>query len=994
MGDGPSPKQLLDAAVGYAARGWPVFPCNPKNKQPLLGADKDENQKPIRGTGGLKKASTDPEQIAAWWKRFPHALIGLCTGHPTKGTETDAQPAGLRLFVLDFDPREDPVTGEVWTLDRLKTETEQQLGGALPQSMAILTPSDGVHLYLLQGDEGPSITNRGNLPDHVDVRGLGGYVIAPPSVLSDGRRYRFHRREPMGGIAHAPQMLLDVLRAPKGKASTEHPPAPRPSDHAAISGQVDDAVRKYALAAFDEECRLLAGAPMGDRNNQINARSFALGQLVGAGALSEAMVRSALQAVVSGFGRDYEKSCTSIDNGLAAGMAQPRDLSEIANKSRRRAERGGSGHSSRSSPRASGCLHPPTPTPETEGRQSSHSGAAGFEAGERGRGDAFEGDTAALTRACAFHPLTDLGNLERFLDRFGRDFLYVEAWGWLAWDGRRWNREMALPLLAKAAQATCRAIQEEADFIRKSGVPFPDPLGDIELDRDHDDEMVPSKVEDERKKRRKYKSAMWYRQRELAKQTPEHDGERLDSIVQVKSNGDIVLYSDKLAAWGRTSESSGHIACLGKPDMAGARVAAMPSEFDADPLLLNVLNGTIVFLRPEPERGFDAGWSMRDHRREDRMTKICAVGHDAEATCPRFDAFLEKVQPDAEMRDFLDTWAGYNALGLADAQKMAIFYGEGSNGKGVWINTVANILGDYSWATGIETFIDQGRYRKGSDASPDLAALAGRRMVYANEPENGSKFSDGLIKELTSDEPKGGVRELMKPPFELQITFSNTVTANTLPGIGTDHGIQRRVQVVPWAVVISGADVDPRLKDKLKAEGPGILNRMIAGAVRYLAEGLTTPQAIKDATVEYQQDNDLLGRFLKLCVARVPGETVGARPFHKVFAAWQTWAGLLPQTGKPWSEKHLNGALRKKGLKQPKKSSNMKWLDIALRFDAEAFCEEHEGRLHPVDRDLPQPRRFVGEEPAPWGMTVAEEDDDAHPPDPQVRAEDDDDLPF
>jgi putative DNA primase/helicase len=47
----------------------------------------------------------------------------------------------------------------------------------------------------------------------------------------------------------------------------------------------------------------------------------------------------------------------------------------------------------------------------------------------------------------------------------------------------------------------------------------------------------------------------------------------------------------------------------------------------------------------------------------------------------------------------------------------------------------AHILGDYAWAAAIETFIDQGKYRKGSDASPDLAALAGRRMVFANEPE-------------------------------------------------------------------------------------------------------------------------------------------------------------------------------------------------------------------------------------------------------------------
>jgi hypothetical protein len=113
-----------------------------------------------------------------------------------------------------------------------------------------------------------------------------------------------------------------VLREPGREGAAERTRnacrAPQPGEPSRDQGprSVDDAVRKYALAAFDEECRLLAAAPIGDRNNQINARSFALGQLVGAGALSEAMVRSALQSVVAGFGRDYEKCCTSIDNGL------------------------------------------------------------------------------------------------------------------------------------------------------------------------------------------------------------------------------------------------------------------------------------------------------------------------------------------------------------------------------------------------------------------------------------------------------------------------------------------------------------------------------------------------------------------------------------------------------------------------------------------------------------------------------------------------------
>lgn len=984
---------LLQAALCYAARGWPVFPCNPSNKQPLLAADKDpETKKPIRGTGGLKKATTDPEQITAWWRKWPHALIGLATGHETLPVGADGSPRANpdpsapkhRLFVLDFDPRVDESTGEIFTLDTLKRETEEQLGCKLPVSLAALTPSDGVHLYLLQGDDGPAISNRGNLPEHVDVRGLGGYVIAPPSVMGpkalkpeqSGLRYRWHRE---CELAQAPDALLRVLRERSGASSAAHPTQPSRAAGEKRPQTIDDAVRKYALSALDGELQAVRSAASGRRNAQLNESALKIASLVAAGALDETVARSSLEAAArDNPGRDDDRQLlATIESGWSAGLNAPRDLTEVERAARLRGSRRG-GSSERSH-------HPPPPILTFNGASSSQSGVSAPEVQKRGRGGAPRGGDVELTRRCALHPLTDLGNLERFLERFGDDFLYVEAWGWLAWDGRRWNRDMAVPLLAKAAQSTVRSIQEEADFIRKSGVPYPDPLGDVDLG-DDDDDLVPSKVEDERKKRRKAKSVMWYRQRDLARRTPDHDGERLDSIVQVKSNGEIVLYSDKLTAWGRTSESSGHIACIGKPDLAGARLAAVPNEFDADPLSLNVQNGTIVFLRPDVERGFDAAWSIRQHRREDRITKICDVPHDPKAQCPKFDAFLERVQPDPEMREFLDIWSGYNALGLADSQKFALFYGEGSNGKGVWINTIAHILGDYSWATGIETFIDQGRYRKGSDASPDLAALAGRRMVYANEPEEGSKFSDGLIKALTSDEPKGGVREMFMAPFELQITFSNTVMANTLPSIGTDHGIQRRVEVVPWGVVIPDEEQDLRLKDKLKAEGSGILNRIVAGAIRYLNSGLPKPEAIRAATIEYQQDNDLLGKFIQLCVARVPGEVVGARPLHRVFAAWQTWAGQLPASGKPWSEKHLNKQLRKKkfGLV---KSSTMKWQDIALRYDSDHFCEhDADGKiLRAIERDLPPPKRFGDDEPIPEERAI---------PPPNPREDDDDDLPL
>ena len=182
---------MCQAALAYARRGWVVFPCSNETKRPLLPRETDAAGKPIKGTGGLTKATTDEAQILAWWKRWPNAMIGL--------------PAGAEWFVLDFDPRTDTDTGEVWTLDRLKRQLEEQMGCALPRSLTGMTQSDGVHVYFRQ-PEGEPIRNRGNLPDHVDVRGVGGYVIAPPSVMASGARYRWLDR----GDWRDPAALLEA----------------------------------------------------------------------------------------------------------------------------------------------------------------------------------------------------------------------------------------------------------------------------------------------------------------------------------------------------------------------------------------------------------------------------------------------------------------------------------------------------------------------------------------------------------------------------------------------------------------------------------------------------------------------------------------------------------------------------------------------------------------------------------------------------------------
>jgi len=944
---------MHQAALIVVRRGWAVFPCREEAASlTVSGKERTYGAKSPYGGKGLKDATRDEQRVNSWWKQHPGAVIGVALGDPACGTGG--------IFVVDFDPRTEEVTdsetGEVtatrdFTLAEMKAELEAQIGVPLPPTLTSRTPSGGVHLWfrMPKGDKGEAPGNRGCLPRHVDVRGKGGYVVVPPSKLAadaEGNRPEYRWIDRAGdwrddaAIAEAPANLITILRAPKGSRFengvlvTERP-APLPTSGATSSrpsanGKEHDAVRKYALSALDGECRAIRQAGSGTRNAQLNESAFKVATLVAAGAIDAGVARASIEAAArENPGRDDAGQLeATIDSGWTAGLKEPRDLREVAASSSRRSP-GGSARATRDPP-ARDSASPHAPDYDEDGQPSSHGGGSPSEdVGKGSGGERGSGADADLTRECAFLPHTDLGNLQRFLRRYGRNFLYVEQWGWLAWDGARWNRDMAVSLLGRAVQDTMRAIQEEAALIADSGMP------ETALE-------------------------MWDEEQKRAHAVQQRG--KFDRVVMTKGNK-VTLFSETIAKWGRTSEGAGHMACIAK--LAEARLSARPQDFDADPLLLNVENGTLEFHRGEDsDLQAKARAVMRSHRRRDRITKIANVAFDEKATCDQFDKFLGHVQPDPEMRTFLDVWSGYNSLGLADAQKMAVFYGTGSNGKGVWINTVAHVLGDYAWAAGIETFIDQGKYRKGSDASPDLAALAGRRMVYANEPEEGSKFSDGLIKSMTSDEPIGGVRELMKPPFQLDVTFTNTVSANHRPKIGTDHGIQRRVQVVPWDVTITDAEVDPLLKAKLKAEASGVLNRMVRGALAYLDDGLPMPEAIREATREYQEENDILGQFLALVIEPRPGDTMGSSELSTLFAAWQTWAQLLPASGKPWSAKYLNAQLQKKGYKI-RKSSTMRWLDIGALFDASDFVDEG-GK--PVTRDLPTvARRSADAPPAPPG---------------------------
>lgn len=552
-----------------------------------------------------------------------------------------------------------------------------------------------------------------------------------------------------------------------------------------------------------------------------------------------------------------------------------------------------------------------TPDPAGEASGGAPHGAAGAAGHSQGAGERSRKIIAlrpmaddALDRACARFPMTDLGNAERFVHRHGHDFRFCAELGWFRWDGRRWlllgeEPKQLPPEVMQALFSTMRAIKNEAQLVRASGERAEPPRGLAG-------------------------EALEAFEREQAA--------RMDFVVDFKRNA-AVMYSDKLAEWARTSEAAGKIAAAGALAKSMAALVARVEDFDRERMAINVLNGTLRLeraRRKRPAAEVAAGKSewhtpwvlkLHSHDRADFMTKLADVEYHEGSRSPVYEEFLAVVQPKPEMRRFLAQWGALSLTGFTGEQKLAFFYGGGSNGKGTWVETIARIAGDYAGTIKIQSLLDQGK-KSGDQATPAIAKLPGVRFLRVSEPSKGAVLDEGLVKELTGEDPVDA-RHLNKSFFTFFPEFKITISGNNKPVIkDTSDGIWRRMQLVPWEADIPASQRDKALKDKLLAERDGIFAWLMRGLLDWKKHGLIEPEDVRLATSEYRDDSDTIGRFLRqTCEV---GEDTRARPLRvrkgDLFELYQAWCH---QTGayemaerafskemqaKRFKDKHSNGA--------------------------------------------------------------------------------------
>lgn len=307
------------------------------------------------------------------------------------------------------------------------------------------------------------------------------------------------------------------------------------------------------------------------------------------------------------------------------------------------------------------------------------------------------------------------------------------------------------------------------------------------------------------------------------------------------------------------------------------RLAATTGQWDPDPWLLNTPGG-VVDLKTGKLSPCSPALNM---------TKAASVAPEQGGAVPQvWLHFLDRITGgDEELRDYLQRVLGYALTGETSAHALFFGYGTGANGKSVLIDTVAGILGEYHKTAPMETFTESRSERH----STELAMLRGARLVTVAETEEGRRWAESRIKQLTGGD-RISARFLYQDNFEFAPQFKLFIAGNHKPGLrSVDEAMRRRFHLIPFAVTIPPEERDEGLKDKLRAEWPGILAWMVRGCLDWQRGGLAPPLAVQEATNAYMEGQDALATWIE---DLIDVDVQGWAASGDLFSAWEAWAKL------------------------------------------------------------------------------------------------------
>ena len=345
-------------------------------------------------------------------------------------------------------------------------------------------------------------------------------------------------------------------------------------------------------------------------------------------------------------------------------------------------------------------------------------------------------------------------------------------------------------------------------------------------------------------------------------------------------------------------DSRSHMAKMHMIDEFKKYVIVKHGEFDKEDMLLNTESGYVDLSSGE----------LHDHDIDKKFSHQTVAEYSDNVDAPLWEKFLNQIfNNDEELIHYVQKAIGYSFTGSVDEQCLFILNGRGRNGKSVFSNVVSDVAGNYAKQMNVQTIV--AKKNQSGSANSDIARLEGARIVTSSELNEGDRFDESLVKQLTGGD-KILARFLYGSEFEYKPKFKIWMATNHLPIIrGTDDGIWRRIKIIPFNIQIPKEKVDKKLEYKLKAEYTGILNWIVQGAIMWQQEGLEDPEAVTKVIETYRAEMDPLDAFLEECCTTGQNYSIKAREMYDAYHEWakesEEYKMSLNKFGREMSKKLL-----------------------------------------------------------------------------------------
>lgn len=353
--------------------------------------------------------------------------------------------------------------------------------------------------------------------------------------------------------------------------------------------------------------------------------------------------------------------------------------------------------------------------------------------------------------------------------------------------------------------------------------------------------------------------------------------------------------------------------------LAEPEAVVLPEILDKDPNLFNLKNGTLDLTT----------LTIREHRKEDLITKMAGVPYVEGADCPLWTAHLFTVfgekEENVEVIKAFQKACGLSLLRDNPEQIFFITWGTGSNGKSTTLRVLEYIWNDYAVAIASESFMQ----KKFSDYQPrpDILRLKGARVGITTENEKKGYLAEALVKAITGGDTLT-FRGLYKEEESFHTGVKMWFNTNHKPRISSrTFAIWRRIVLWPFTVTIDPKKRDRGMVNKLIEEGPGILNWCVEGLRLYREEGFIIPKLLQNVKDEYKSDEDVLGEWLRSGYVVV--EEAQKAKSSVLYEYYKTWFAHAHTDEKPLSQQAW-GRLLSETHEKKRESDGLYYLGLGV----------------------------------------------------------------